>query len=234
MKRDRRAVAELAAVERAQVDEHRQRLGRVVRAAGGQQVGPEVVERPQADQQRVGEDVPADVREHDVAELLQRGRAGQPRRLQLRRRHGAERRREQQHRERRAPPGVEDDDRRHRVLEQPGRARGCRGSSPTCRRCCSATPPRGTRRPSWAGSTPSRTSVSTIALTVLGTERIVHAMRKPRTLWPTIADPKTKTRSATASCGTPGRSGPLGSCPTPTNCGSAAAAPVSRKSVIPS
>ena len=38
-----------------------------------------------------------------------------------------------------------------------------------------------------------RTSVSTIALTALGTERIVHAMRKPRTLWPTIADPKTKT-----------------------------------------
>ena len=39
----------------------------------------------------------------------------------------------------------------------------------------------------------SSTSVSTIALTVLGTERIVHAMRNPRMLWPTIADPKTKT-----------------------------------------
>ena len=36
------------------------------------------------------------------------------------------------------------------------------------------------------------TSVSTIALTALGTERIVHAMRNPRMLWPTIADPKTK------------------------------------------
>ena len=39
----------------------------------------------------------------------------------------------------------------------------------------------------------SRTSVSTTALTALGTERIVQAMRNPRMLWPTIADPKTKT-----------------------------------------
>ena len=37
----------------------------------------------------------------------------------------------------------------------------------------------------------SSTSVSTTALTALGTERIVHAMRNPRTLWPTIADPNT-------------------------------------------
>src|SRR3954452_24189109 len=37
------------------------------------------------------------------------------------------------------------------------------------------------------------TSVSTTALVALGTDRIVQAMRNPRMLWPTIADPNTNT-----------------------------------------
>ena len=53
------------------------------RPAGGEQERCEVVRGPQRDQQRVGEHVPADVREHHVAHGLPAGGADQPRGLQL-------------------------------------------------------------------------------------------------------------------------------------------------------
>ena len=68
---DRRAVAELVRPgERLGVHEHRQHLGVAAGPAADQQVRAEVVERPQADQQQVGEDVALDRRQHDAGELL--------------------------------------------------------------------------------------------------------------------------------------------------------------------
>lgn len=42
------------------------------------------------------------------------------------------------------------------------------------------------------------TSVSTTTLTTFGTERIDQAIRKPITVWPTIAEPKTNASVSTS------------------------------------
>ena len=107
---DRRALAELEVAERHTVVVDRQELGPVARPAIGQKERREDVERPHGDEDEVGDHVPADQRQADVAELLPARCAGHVGGLEIARRDRGEGRVEQHHRERRAAPGVEDHD----------------------------------------------------------------------------------------------------------------------------
>ncbi len=83
--------------------------------------GVNTLNGPHGDEDQIGDDMAADQRQPDVAELLPARGAGDIRGLEIARRDRREGRVEQHHREGRAAPGVEEDDHPERLLQQASR-----------------------------------------------------------------------------------------------------------------